>query len=1805
MHQPLTNEAASIGEIAIIGMNCRFPGARSVLEFWKNLRAGLETIDFFSREELIASGIAPELLDNPAYVPAKGVIADLDLFDAPFFDYSPREAELLDPQQRLFLECAWESLELAGYDPKGCPGLVGVFAGIGLNSYLVQNLYHSGKLGDGAGAFQAVISNDKDFLASRVCYKLNLKGPGITVQTACSTSLVAVHLACQSLLNGECDMALAGGVSLRLPQKGGYLYQEGMILSPDGHCRPFDARAQGTVAGDGVGIVVLKRLEESLKDGDHVHAVIKGSSVNNDGALKAGYTAPGVEGQKGVILDALAVSGISPETVSYVETHGTGTPLGDPIEVAALTQAFRSTTDRVGYCALGSVKSNLGHLDTAAGIAGLIKTALALEHGEIPPTLHFETPNPQIDFASTPFFVVSKLSRWEPEGVRRAGVSSFGIGGTNAHVVLEEPPVKEPLRGEKILPILPVAARSDDALAASAASLAEHLRSHPKLELSDVAFTLAVGRHHFSRRRALVCSDTAHAITLLESVSSGKVAEARRPIVFLCSGQGAQEIGMCSGIYRHEPVFRETIDHCTELLRPRLGFDLKEVLYPEVERREEAARKLLQTEVAQPALFAVEFALAKLWISCGVQPEALLGHSLGEYVAASLAGIFTFEEGLELVAFRGSLMQKLPSGTMMALSLSREELLPILPAGVSLAAENLPTLSVVSGPHEALGELEKRLANQGINRWRLATSHAFHSAMMDPILDEFRAFLERLTLKAPTIPILSNLTGSWLTASEATDPEYWVTHLRQTVLFSEGLSALFEIPERVFLEIGPGRTLAGLAQRHPEKPAQTLVLSSTPHSSDRRDDLEHFRNTQGALWEVGAPFDWNAYYQEKECRRVPLPCYPFERRRYWIEGDTQPHRDKPLLEKKSSPSDWLYLPTWTRGYAPQLPQTEQPQEILCFADPLGFADTLAAKLRLRGHQLILVRPGTGFSLDGVECYLERERPEQYQLLLDALVQKGRFPQTILHCWCLTGDESWEAPGMPLGFLSLLYLAQALGPLAGKSLTLLVTSDRLHRVNGSDPLDPGKSLLTGPLRVIPQEYPWISCRSIDLVEPADGCWGGNAELVLAELLSPSKEPFVAYRGGFPWLQRFELSKELAPSDAFPRLKTGGVYLITGGLGGIGLALARHVAQRVQPKLVLVGRSQLPDSSLWDREAVGDDPAAAKIRALREIESLGAQVLVLSADVCDRERMTEVVREARQCFGRIDGVIHAAGVPGDGVIQLKTLSMVERVLAPKVQGTLVLEELLGHDLDFLVLCSSINGVTGGFGQVDYAAANAFLDAFALKRSCAGNFTLSIAWDAWREVGMAAEALRRRIPGHGEPMAHPLLGYRLAESPQKLAFIVTLSFNEHWVLNQHLVLGMGAVPGTTYLEMVRAALQPEAEELEFNEVYFQTLFTVAAGEERSLLLTLTGSVAEGYHFSVASGEGQSQVEHARGRVALVPVSLEKRLDLEAIRKRCGERRMIRSEEEWERREGFVEVGPRWNNLRQVDIGNGEGLALLEIPESFAGDLEIYGLHPALMDTSVGLAVLEHEGFFLPFSYKKIRVHGRLQRRIYSHLRYRDKERGASQSIAVDVTLTDTDGRVLVEIEEYSLRRIQGTPEQRAREPEPVPRKSAEPDPLAYALTPTEGMALFEQLLCGNLPHVVVSTLDFQTRRTLAHHIPGSSHLKQVHLFRKPSKHPRPQVSTPYLEPKSELERQVAEIWQEFLGLDQVGINDNFMELGGDSLLATQVISEVREALGMDLPLAAVFDEPTVAGLVMLAEAIRERQPEEGAPDFEEGAL
>ncbi|QDI74951.1 MULTISPECIES: type I polyketide synthase [Leisingera] len=1826
-------EQITHGDIAIVGLSVTVPGAGSAEAFWQNLRAGIELIEVLDRETLLAHGERASALADPNYVPAAARLQGFDEFDAEFFGFSPKEAAILDPQHRKFLEVAWGAMENAGHPPESIAGPIGVYAGCGMGSYFYFNICSNPALVDDVGMFLLRhTGNDKDFLSTRVSHVFDLKGPSVNVQTACSTSLVAVHYACKALREGECGMALAGGVTIELPQSRGYLYKENEILSPDGHCHAFDHRAQGTVFGSGAGAVALRRLEDAIADGDHIWAVIKGSAINNDGADKAGYLAPSVGGQSAAVQKALAAAGTPAETIDYVECHGTGTYLGDPIEVSALTDAYRASTQDTGYCRIGSVKTNIGHLDTAAGVASLTKTALALYHREIPPSLGYEAPNPAIDFDTSPFKVNAALTPWVPhKGPRRAGINSLGVGGTNAHVILEEAPERAPSE-ESDFPfqILCVSGQSKAALEANSQALAEYLKANPEADLADVAYTLKEGRRGFAKRRVLVAETNAEAARLIEENDPRKVFTHDRlgdspEVVFMFPGGGAQYAGMARDLYETEPVFAEWMDRGLEHLQKSLDYDIRALWLPEEGEEDAANARLQQPSVQLPLIMIVEYALAQLWISWGVRPAALVGHSMGENTAACLAGVLSFEDCIDLVLLRGRLFDTVPAGGMLSIALPLAEVEAIIGDDLDIASVNAPSLTAVSGPQDALDRLSADLSAREVEHQRIQIDIAAHSRMLDGILQEYGDFIRSLTLSAPKLPVISNRTATALTADQAVSADYWVGQLRNTVRYADCIETLAQTPGRVFLEVGPGKALSALAQMSPAV-KQGQVLSSLRHPDQDVMDDSYFFGVIGRLWACGVEADWRQIWGEARRNRLPLPGYAFQRSRYFIEpGRAVVEEDAESPARHADLRDWGYRPAWRPRLADCAWDVDRelgqdPQTWLIFEDDTGHAARAAARLEAAGHAVARVRAGDTYAQLSPNAYILP--PEQgraaYGALLADLAGAGLLPHRIAHFWLVTEQETFR-PGssffdrnLEMGFHSLTALAQELGnaDLPGP-LHITVFTTGAAQVRDEALPYPEKAMIAGPAGVIPRELPGLTCATVDIELPAppQGLFARRTladtditARLLEELMAEPANISAAWRGE----KRFELTwrPQPLPEPETPPFKQGGHYLITGGYGGIGLAIAAYLMRDCGAKITLISREGLPPRGSWDRYLGSHSPAnrtARRIRALMALEeTCNGTVLPLAADVCHAGELRTARAQAEAANGPLTGVIHAAGVIDDGPLLAKDDDRIAQVLAPKVSGLRALDTVFPDgSLELMVLFSSSSTVTRPAGQVDYIAANEYLNAWAKHRSGGQTRVVAVDWGVWADTGMAADAMNARNSAAGastpEPCPQPLLQQQRFDAAGNRIFTPRFSTAD-WLLDEHRTAdGTALVPGTGYIEMAAEALTAAGAEgpFEIRDLYFLRPLVVQDGDPKELLVKLEAK-ENGYELFVYSActNGYSlncQAMLASAAVAECPAAL----NLQKIFARCPEEQAPAGGRLQSPQEAHLRFGPRWHVLERAALGNGEGIACLALPEAAAQDGTL--LHPGLMDLATGWAMklipdYQADALWVPVSYRTIRVFAPLIATIFSHVRLAGAP--GSGSAVFDVTLTDAEGTVLAEIEGFRMQRLASGFDAAAATAEPdasAAELGLEPARSAQPLSPEErrlqlnisngikaedgGEALARALAAG-LPQVVVSSLDLPALIAQASQSAAPA-AAEAQTF------DRPQLDTDYIAPRNPVEEELAKLFAALLGVSQVGIEDSFFDLGGHSLIAVRLFAQVKRSFGVEFPLSVLFEAPSVAAL------------------------
>ncbi|PXW62161.1 type I polyketide synthase [Methylobacterium sp. B4] len=1825
-----TEAEVSETDIAVIGMALRVPGARNTREFWENLRGGVSSIRPLTMEELDAAGESPARSRLPNYVAVCADLPDMEGFDAGFFGMSPKEAAVMDPQHRHFLECAWEAMESAARPPEREAGPVGVFAGCGMGSYFYDNVLSHRELVEETGLFLLRhTGNDKDFLTTRASFLFDLKGPSVNVQTACSTSLVAVHSACQSLLARECDMALAGGVTIELPHRRGYLAQEGEILAPDGVCRAFDHRAAGTVFGSGVGVVVLRRLGDALRDGDPIQGVIKATAINNDGAGKAGYLAPSIDGQARAIVEAQGLAGIDADSIQYVECHGTGTYLGDPIEIAALTQAFRQSTGGTGFCRVGSVKTNIGHLDTAAGIVGMIKALLALRHGEIPASLGFERPNPAIDFAGSPFAVADRLTPWpRGAGPRRAAVNALGVGGTNAHAILEAAPAARarPAAGAEGPELIVLSARSRAALDEAGRALAAELERRPDLPLADAAYTLWSGRRHFEHRRVLAAGSQAEAVALLTGgdgrrLHTHTLVPDASGAAFLFPGGGAQHPGMARGLYEGEPVFRAALDEGLGYLPPEAAAEIRAHWLGAESREPQAAQWLLRPSRQLPAILICEVALARLWQARGLKPAALIGHSMGENAAACVAGIMTFREAVGLVRLRGELFDTVTGGGMLSVALDAEALRTRLPDTLDLASVNGPALCVVSGPTDALASFGEALKAEGIETAPVAINIAAHSRMLDPILPRFEAYLRTLRLRPPAIPVVSNLTGTWLTEAQACDPLYWVSHLRSTVRFTDGLALLAADRGRIYVEVGPGRTLASLAKAQGTIPANA-ILNSLPHADEATDARLAFLAAFGRAWATGLAVDPGLLWQGRDCRRVALPTYPFQHQRYFLDAVERvaPGAAEAVPEKRADIAAWGYRPVWRQSAAALEVEADSTSRTwLVFRDEEPVGQALVARLRAAGHRVTEVVPGDLFGRRGPELYAlcpEDGRPG-YEALIQALDADGRRPDRLLHLWLMTREERVRPGSSPFhhvlerGFSCLVGLMQAMGE---ATLHATVVTRGMQAVGDRAPAQPDKATVLGPALVIPKEMPGVTIRTID-VDQFDGASrsgrgraarteapGGDFERLWDDLMAEPATETVAYHRSRRWSLDFS-PLPLDPAEAGEAaFREGGVYLVTGGLGDIAGTVCEALARRYRARLVLVGRTILPERALWDDllRVHGEQGRTGRaIARIRGLEALGAKVLYGCADISNPEELGAVLAEARAAFGPINGVIHAAGLVRDGLVALKSEAEIEAVLAPKIHGTRNLHALtLDDPLDLFVLFSSTSADTAPAGQVDYVAANAYLNAFAEAQSHrAGCRTVAIHWGIWNEIGLAARAVApaRALPPRPAPRG-PLFNAWAEDGSGGHCLEGSWSASEGkaaWILDEHRVgSGRAIWPGTGYLEIAAQALREHGVEGGFalEDLVFLRPLHVPDGQSGRVQVRLEPQ-GDGFRLdvrSLASAGGRSGFRrHAQGRIRLIPGAASRTV---APAPAGGLPAAIPSVQE-----AHLRFGPRWRVLRSLDLAEGSARARLALDPAYRADLEAgFLLHPALLDIATGCAMALVPGYeaaaalWVPVSYRRVRVHGPLPAEVTSRIRL-----GASEGegfASFDISITDAGGALIMEVEGFTVRRLDGGVTLEASEAGievaaprvEAPQASASAARALAALVrqgirPEEGVeALFRALRAGR-PQVVVSSMDLAALRARAAAPPAET-------APRPSLFERPESEAAYLAPRTETERALVGFWTELLGIARVGVEDNFFEVGGHSLIAVRLLRKVRERFAADLPISVLFEAPTIAALAAL---------------------
>ncbi|WP_163336423.1 type I polyketide synthase [Desulfopila sp. IMCC35008] len=1360
-------------DIAIVGIACRFPGADNVAGFWKNLQQGVCSIRELTDEELVARGIGNEVLIDRDYRKFGALLENVELFEPGFWGLSKKEASLMDPQQRLFLETCYHAMEDAGYAPDRNGARTGVFGGCYSPTYLLYYLQGGGMTDptDPAEFHLTETGNDKDYIATRVSYLLNLRGPSITVQSSCSTAASVVATACQSLIAGQCDMAVAGASSITFPQ-GGYQYVEGHINSRDGAVRTFDVGSSGTILGDGVGVVILKRLSDALEDGDTITAVIKGFSVNNDGNAKAGYSAPSVQGQKEMVEQALTMAGVPANSISLLEAHGTGTLIGDPIEVRALTEVFRRTTEEKGFCAIGSVKPNIGHSNIAAGMAGLIKAALCLKEKTLVPLINLSEPNSELNIEKSPFYINTALKSWDlpSQTARRAGVTCLGIGGTNCHFILEEAPtqVKQD-HDQPTCQLLTLSARTQKSLDLQRQNLINYLRDNQETELADLSYTLHFGRDSFEHRLAFSCRDNKTAIKKLHSAQNRRATHKRIQPVFLFPGQGSQHLGMGAGLYQEEPVFHRFFDQCADLFRPLINTDLRKVVFTD-NRSPDAEHSLSIAYHLQPAIFSLQYSLAKTLMTWGIIPAALIGHSIGEYTAACISGAVNLEDAIKLIVARSMATEEAKEGAMISVSITEDEAVAYLAdtSDLSLAVVNSATDMVFAGPVQAITEAEETLRKSNTPCRRVHVTRAFHSPMMNEAAGQLSAAAAEVDFSKPTIPLASNVSGTWMTMEQLEDQDYWATHMKSTVRFADNLNTVLDDSPPLLLEVGSHTILQRLAMKivgQRQLPESPFVFSCLQHPRDTTPDSESFGDALARMWTHGVAIDWHAFHSDRQGRRIPLPVYPFDGQSCWKDNRTQSSWNttrEPLIQspaacgqfgKITDISKRGYIPSWTRSLPPlnneHSGSAHQISWLLFMEDDQEEGTTLSSQLVERleaaGDTVIQVRQSYHpFNVENGKYFLNPSNPDEYGLLFNTLRQEGNSPQRVIDFWTLTGKEPDRGSTLAGTYYHALYLAKAVSdPKHLETVDIWLVTDKTVQVSQEN-TNPLKSTLFGPAIVLPQENPHIACRLLDVEisqKDEDAGSNGMVDNLLQEfrVITPDPEPVIAYRGPHRWVQRYEQTV-LPPvfGKSGRRMRRGGIYIITGGMGRIGRTLAGHLAS-LSAKIILTCRGDFPSPCRWQElhDNPQTDPELQKaISRLLELEAAGAELVVIRTDMSKPDEVKRLLQTAVERFGVIDGVFHAAGVANLRYLPEINYDISESEFAPKIQGLYNLQQavedckkITGKSPSFVLLFSSLASILGGYSMTAYTAANRVMDSFAQQFSGGPDPAwISVNWDDW---------------------------------------------------------------------------------------------------------------------------------------------------------------------------------------------------------------------------------------------------------------------------------------------------------------------------------------------------------------------------------------------------------------------------------------------------------------------------------------------
>lgn len=1885
-------------EIAVIGMAGQFPGARNIQEFWQLLLEGKEGLSSFTTEQLLEAGIPQQRIDQDNYVKRKGVFDGCYNFDHQFFGYSAREASLMDPQLRKFHQLVYWSLDDAGYanktqTKKPQDSKVGIFAGAGNNPFwLVPKL--SSMAHNFAENYEISSLNGREFLATRAAYKLGLTGPAITLQTACSTSLVAVHYAAQSLLAGESDIALAGGVAIYsgvdrgLADKSGYQYQEGMILSPNGTCRTFDESARGTVPADGMGMVTLKRLEDALNDGDHIYAVLKGSSVNNDGHDKAGYTAPSVGGQEQVIRQTLEVAEIEPQSIAYVEAHGTGTKLGDPIEIQALNRVYGEANRDTDNVRIGSVKTNIGHLDAAAGISGFIKAVLSVKNQTFLPSLHFNSWNPEIPHRAGPFQVQTQAETWDSP-VRRAAISSFGIGGTNAHAVIENSPLT-PQRGdpEKTgVELLLWSGKSSHSVNSYSDKLTEYLSLSsnpdnsaflPEVSFADIAYSLACRKSHFTYRRAVIAANKTEAIAVLqnshalanrETDVSGKVYAGQsvehNQLVFLFPGQGSQYPGMAKDLYQDIPAFKQHLEQCLTVLSEVTNeqgysdnrtFNYRDYLLNSSDTSE--VFETLETRFAQPLIFSVEYALGKTLLSWGLTPDYCIGHSLGEYTCACLSGMLSLPAAMALVLQRASLMNCAPTGSMLAVNSNVNELQAILPSNVEIAAINSDNNVVVAGDSNAITSFKAALDERNIINKALATSHAFHSRSMECVLDDFQRAVEHTRFCAPELPWISTMTGEVFNKNNLPGATYWTQQIRQPVKFADSI-ANFAKKKVLFLEVGPGKALSSFVRNNdsfaPGRHNTAVLLESikSQNSKNQKTEMASVNaelDLKARLYVAGVDMPWKKFFADKaqtsdfQHKYTPLPPYVFDEHDYRpdsnevnsldsvadLGGEQQQDGEVALVQQQWQEVSQLNDAVGTSaGDQTQVAGENTPvtgEKIILLADNSEQYHSLKAELLTRGNEVALVLPamqsaskGDVFKSHGDRSYtLDPLSAKSWRQLATSLVdfQADR----IIDIWPLS------QPPLHDGVKRNLHLAQGLLATWQQPLIWNMVGKDIYSVTGDTFVDTNSAWLYPSVKVLAQESDNLTATLLDFNVSKKS--RSNTQILLTDIARGENDKLLARTGKKLWRPIFNTQTS---HSHVSNLKEKGTYLITGGTGGIGLALAVYLAKSYQVHLILISRHAQQFNT-------GADLATAEI--LDTLNQYAASITLRNCDVSDDSQVSALGSWLAQSQIKLDGVFHAAGVAGSGLHHNKSHVEAQQVLQPKVTGSNNLLRMLGrHQMtpDFVMLFSSITSWLGGVGQFEYAVANQYLDKLAAS-SDEVYPVLAMNWDTWRDVGMMSNGKSRDV--HQSQWLQPV---DKSENPEndtaQIQFSGELEASKVWALNEHLVYDIPTMPGATYLSLAVAnlvnlkhgsaseSISPEqAFPVHIKEANFMQPLSLDFNDKARLMLSaeeirpsVDASKAsnpesnwqQGYQFQLSSQNSfAQQTVHCKGTLAVLNQEfgnysrVAEKLDLQALQQKAT--RTIKAQVgvsllqqlQWDSQGkpdndalNAIELGPRWDVLKQVYTWNSEsgnvgpinnGLALFELPEACQADMDGISLHPAMLDcVTAFMRVIDKTDAYLPVAYQEMLLYKAIPAKCWSwcqQLPDKDKD-----NLTFKVVVCDRDGEIVATVERFLMRKVSLSKVIDEQKNEVKQRL------LKEAISTDEAWSFLELALAQPDFHDVLIT-----RKNVSNALQNDQLSMEQVTGSSDKRFPRPDLIVPFKPAKTPDQKQMTIYLEGLLGLEQVGIDDGFFDLGGNSLQLTQFHKFLSQEMRKDIDITDLFQHSSVSAIMNLLKVDQAYQEE-----------